>query len=130
MITELLLLLVLLPTAEILLLVKLGQAVGLNPAIGIIVATGFLGTVLYKTQSWSNLEKMEEAMVEGYIPDREIVDRGLIVVGAFLLVAPGLITDLLGLITLIPFTRPVVRKIVLGWLKRKIGKGQVRVQRL
>jgi UPF0716 protein FxsA len=119
---------ILLPAAELFLLLKIGQLLGIYETLLIIVATGFAGAVLYRTQSWMNMRKMQQAVREGYIPDVELFDSVLIIVGALLLVTPGIITDTIGILTLLPFTRPLVRNGIKRWIKGKVQSGQIQVE--
>lgn len=126
MLGKLLLFFILLPAADLLILLKIGQLFGLYNTLILIVATGFAGAILYQTQSRLNIQQIKDAVKGGSIPDVEIVDRILIFVGAVLLITPGVITDVVGFLILLPFTRPFVRKMLKAWLKRKV-KGKISI---
>jgi len=130
MLGKLILLFILLPTAEIIILLKIGGMVGIANTVLIIVGTGIAGSVLYRTQSRVNLLKINENLQRGIIPDREMVDRLLIMLGAVLLMTPGVITDTSGFLLLLPFTRPLIRKVIKRWLRKKVGDGTVEVRTL
>ena len=130
MLGKLILLFILLPTAEIIILLKIGTMVGLANTVFLIVGTGMAGSVLYRTQSRVNLMQIQENLQKGILPDTEMVDRLLIMLGAVLLMTPGIITDTAGFILLMPFTRPLVRKGIKGWLGKKVGDGTVEVRTL
>lgn len=120
MLGTLFILFIVLPAADLFLLLQLGQWLGIYQTIILIIATGFAGAVLYRTQSWLNVRKIQQAISEGRIPDTELIDSLLIIAGALLLVTPGVITDILGFLVLLPFTRPLVRKTVVYWFKRNV----------
>ncbi len=126
MLGKLLLFFILLPAADVVLLLKIGQVFGFYNTLILIVATGFAGAILYQTQSRLNLRQIKDAIKGGSLPDVEVVDRLLIFIGAILLITPGVITDVLGFLILLPFTRPLVRKLLKKWLKHKI-KGKISI---
>lgn len=127
MLGTLFVLFILLPAVDLFLLLQLGQWLGIYQTLILIIATGFAGAVLYRTQSWLNLRRIQQAVSEGRMPDTEIIDSLLIIGGALLLVTPGVLTDAIGFLILLPFTRPLVRKAVIWWFKRNIA-GSVSIQ--
>lgn len=129
MIGLLLLLFVLIPAADLALLLFIGAEIGIYSTLLIIVVTGFAGAVLYRTQSWYTVQRSRQAMQEGRMPDTEIIDGIFIIAGAALLVTPGLITDLLGFMALLPITRRGLKKLLKRWLRKQMESGRVTVQR-
>lgn len=130
MIGYLLLLFILLPAADLALLLVIGSRIGLYSTLLIIVVTGFTGAILYRTQSWYTVKRTRRALEAGHVPDNEIIDGIFIIAGAALLVTPGLITDLLGFMALLPVTRGWLKRIAKRWLKRQMDNGTITVQRL
>lgn len=129
MIGLLLLLFVLLPAADLALLLYLGTRIGLYSTLLIIVVTGFAGAILYRTQSWYTVRRTQQALQAGRVPDNEIIDGIFILAGAALLVTPGLITDLLGFMALLPITRRFLKGMAKRWLKKQMDNGTITVQR-
>jgi len=127
MLGTLFVLFILLPAVDLFLLLQLGQWLGIYQTLILIIATGFAGAVLYRTQSWLNLRRIQQAVSEGRMPDTEIIDSLLIIGGALLLVTPGVLTDAIGFLILLPFTRPLVRKGVIYWFKRNVT-GSINIQ--
>lgn len=125
MLVRLILLFTLIPLAELAILIKLGQYVGIGYTILIVLLTGILGAYLAKTQGMDVLRRIQTELEMGSIPGNQIVDGLCILVGGAMLLTPGLITDLCGFVLVIPITRVVVRE----WLKIKfrnmIERGQV-----
>ncbi len=121
MLGTLFVLFILVPALDLFVLLQLGQWLGIYQTLIIIIATGFAGAVLYRTQSWLNLRRIQQAVSEGRMPDTEIIDSLLIIGGALLLVTPGVLTDAIGFLVLLPFTRPLVRKAVIWWFKRNVA---------
>jgi UPF0716 protein FxsA len=102
------------PIAELYVIIQVGEAIGLWPTLALLLADALLGSFLLKHQGRGAWRRFNEALAQRRFPGREVVDGLLIVVGGTLLLAPGFITDIFGLILLIPPTRAIVR----GLLKR------------
>jgi UPF0716 protein FxsA len=102
------------PIAELYVIIQVGEAIGLWPTLALLLADALLGSFLLKHQGRGAWRRFNEALAQRRFPGKEVVDGLLIVVGGTLLLAPGFITDIFGLILLIPPTRAIVR----GLLKR------------
>jgi len=101
----LLLLFIALPIAEIALLIKVADIIQLLPTIGLIIFTAFLGVYLLRLQGLNSIKRAQNALNEGRLPVDSVVDAvALLLSGAFLL-TPGLITDSIGFLLLIPQVR-------------------------
>ncbi len=116
---KLLILFVLVPIAELALLIEIGKAIGTWPTIGIIVVTGIIGSYLLKWQGASTWRKFHQSLSRGGFPGDAIVEGVLILIGGAFLLTPGVVTDALGFILLIPPSRRLVVKAVKAYLKRK-----------
>jgi len=110
----LIVLFIVVPIAELYVIIQVGEAIGLWPTLGLLLADALLGSFLLKHQGRGAWRRFNEALAQRRFPGKEVVDGLLIVVGGTLLLAPGFITDIFGLILLIPPTRAIVR----GVLKR------------
>lgn len=114
MLPLLILLFIVVPIAELYVIIQVGQAIGLWPTLALLLADALLGSFLLKHQGRGAWLRFNEALAQRRFPGKEVVDGLLIVVGGTLLLAPGFITDIFGLVLLIPPTRAIVR----GLLKR------------
>jgi UPF0716 protein FxsA len=110
----LIVLFIVVPIAELYVIIQVGEAIGLWPTLVLLLADALLGSFLLKHQGRGAWRRFNEALVQRRFPGKEVVDGLLIVVGGTLLLAPGFITDIFGLILLVPPTRAIVR----GLLKR------------
>jgi len=110
----LIVLFIVVPIAELYVIIQVGQAIGIWPTLALLLADALLGSFLLKHQGRGAWLRFNEALAQRRFPGKEVVDGLLIVVGGTLLLAPGFITDIFGLILLIPPTRAIVR----GLLKR------------
>jgi UPF0716 protein FxsA len=96
--------------AELAVLVALGQAIGLLPTIGLLVLAAVLGSWLLRREGRRTLGEVREAARMRRPADREISDGMLIAAGGILIVLPGFLSDIAGLLLLLPPTRALVRK--------------------
>jgi UPF0716 protein FxsA len=114
------------PTLELVLLVKLTQWTGsIIETIAIIIITGIAGAALAKFQGLQVLNTIKADLRRGILPGDSIVDGLIILVAATLLVTPGLLTDIVGLMLLIPFFRKPVREFVKRRFRDKINQGRI-----
>ncbi len=110
----LIVLFIVVPIAEIYVIVQVGELIGVVPTLVLLLADALLGSLLLKHQGRGAWRRFNEALAERRFPGREVVDGLLIVVGGTLLLAPGFLTDVVGLFLLIPPTRALAR----GMLRR------------
>ena len=118
------LLVIFLPLIELMLLLFLGKSFGVMNTVFIILLAGIVGIMLAKREGISTLKKASEQMRNGQIPGPEILDGICIFVGGILLVIPGVFSDLLAFVFLIPFTRKLVKPVLIYWLNKLIAKGR------
>ena len=91
--------------AEIYVLVSVGDAIGAWSTILLVIITALIGSTLLKQQGWSLMAKAQQSIAEGRTPALEILEGVVIVVSGVLLLTPGFITDGLGLLGLMPWSR-------------------------
>ena len=91
--------------AEIYVLVSVGQAIGGLSTVLLVVITAFIGTNLLRQQGWSTMAKAQQSMAEGRTPAMEMLEGVVILVSGILLLTPGFLTDGLGLLGLMPWSR-------------------------
>jgi UPF0716 protein FxsA len=121
MLLPLVLLFIVVPIAELAVIIQVGQAIGVWWTIALLIADSILGSALMRSQGRAAWRRFGEATQAGRVPAREVLDGALVVFGGALLLTPGFITDILGLILLIPPTRAVVR----GILARRLAHRMV-----
>jgi UPF0716 protein FxsA len=124
---KLLILFTVVPAVELYLLLLLTRETDIVVTIGVILATGVLGTWLARQQGMLTLARMNERLRRGEVPGQQILDGLFILIAGALLMTPGLLTDAVGFLLLIPPTRALAR----GWarthFKHKIDNGSLHV---
>ena len=111
-----LLLIIAIPAVEIFLMIKIGQNIGALSTIGLIFLTAVIGIYFAKLEGLSALRSGINNLYKNKIPIYEMMSGASIAFAALLLIIPGFITDFLGFLLLIPFTR---KKIISLFLKKK-----------
>jgi UPF0716 protein FxsA len=80
--------------------------------IALLVIDSIIGSLLLRSQGRAVWRRFNAVMAQGRMPHREVIDGVLIVFGGAFLITPGFITDIVGLVLLIPPTRAIVRRLV------------------
>src|SRR3954453_13672731 len=101
------------PIAELFVLIQIGQAIGVLPTIALLILDSILGAALMRSQGRAAWLRFNRALAEGRIPGKEGMDGAPGVFGGPRLLTPGFLSDILGLILLLPPTRAVVRAVLL-----------------
>ena len=108
----LIVLFIVVPIAELYVIVQVGQLIGLWPTLALLLADAILGSLLLKHQGRSAWRRFNEALAQRRFPGKEVADGVLIVIGGTLLLTPGFLTDIFGLFLLIPPTRAIARRVL------------------
>ncbi len=136
MFRTLFLLFLLVPAVELYVLIKVGGVIGALPTILLTIFTAVLGAYLMRVQGMVTMQKVQYAMMMGQSPQQEAVEGVFIFLGGVMLLVPGLVTDLMGFLFLIPSVRAFFAKALLSKLvvprNREGGRtydGQAEVKR-
>ena len=119
MLLKLFLAFTLIPLVEIYLLIKLGQNFGAITSILLVIFTGILGAYLAKMEGLRTLFRLQETLREGGMPGEELLDALMIALAGLVLITPGFITDAVGFLLLVPFTRMLVKNLLKERLRAK-----------
>src|SRR3954454_14146607 len=114
----LVLIFIVLPLAELYVLIQVGDAIGVWWTIAILLADSILGSLLLRAQGRTAWRRVNDTLAAGRPPAREVLDGGLIIFGGAFLITPGFITDIIGVLLLLPPTRALFRR----WLVRRGGR--------
>lgn len=96
---------IVMPIAEITLLIKVGQHIGVLYTASLVVLTALIGSFMLRQQGMATLFRAQERLQSGQIPIQEMLEGIFLAVGGVLLITPGFITDVFGFVCLIPVTR-------------------------
>lgn len=121
----LILLFTVVPVVELAILIKFGSYIGTMNTISIVIITGVVGAYLAKMQGLYILRKIETDVNQGKMPADKLFDGVIILCSGLLLLTPGFITDFLGFLGLIPFTRSLLKDFLRNKAKDIISDGKV-----
>jgi len=115
------------PLLELYLLVLAGKTFGFGPTVGVTLASALLGGVLAKREGLKVWRAWRQALAELRAPEHGVIDGVLVLVGATLLISPGLLTDVAGIAFLVPATRRLLARRLRRAIDRRLAHGTLRV---
>ncbi len=104
------------PLIEIYLFIKVGGLIGAFPTVILVIATALIGVSLLRAQGFSTMTKFQQQVASGQLPATTMLEGVALVLGGAFLLTPGFLTDTLGFLCLIPFTRQTI----IAWLIRNV----------
>ena len=108
------------PIVEMLVLIKVGGAIGALNAVALVIAGAFIGMAVIRQQGFSTMLKARQKMAHGEMPAEEMVEGFMIAIGGAFMMFPGFVSDLFGIALLIPSVRKYL-------LKRMVASGRWQV---
>src|SRR5215213_772181 len=111
---------ILVPIAELAVIIQVGQAIGVWWTIVILIADSILGSLLMRTQGRASWRRFNETLGAGRVPAREVAVGVLVIFGGALLLTPGFLSDIVGLLFLLPPTRALIRRVFLREAMRRM----------
>lgn len=124
-----LILLIIVPAAEIGVLLLSGNLIGIWPTVGMILLTGISGAYLAKKQGLETLRKAQAQLKFGQMPGEAILDGICILAGGILLLSPGFITDIMGFLMLAPPTKSFFKKLIIKGFHKWMDKNTIKIIR-
>lgn len=118
MLARLFLLFTLVPLVELFLLLRIGEHVGFWPTVGLVLATGATGAILAKREGLRVLREYQAALAQLRMPEEGLTSALLVLVGGAMMIAPGVLTDLAGILLMVP----PIRRAVARWLERYVER--------
>jgi UPF0716 protein FxsA len=119
MLLPLLLIFIVVPISELYVIIQVGQAIGALPTIAVLVADSILGSMLLRSQGRSAWRRFNAAVAEGRAPTREVLDGVLVIFGGAFLITPGFLTDIIGLLLLLPPSRAAFRRLLVRRMRSR-----------
>lgn len=113
-----------LPVLEVYVIVQVAGGIGWLEAIALVILVSMVGAVLVRLQGFAIWNRFQTQLSNGQMPSKELVDGGLVLVAASLMLTPGFITDAVGLFFLLPPTRALVRVPILSRIRRRAQNHQ------
>lgn len=114
------------PIVEIYVIIQVGELIGGWPTVALLLAESLLGAWIVRREGRRAWRVLKETFARGALPDRELADAGLVLAGGVLLLTPGFVTDAAGFLFVLPFTRPLIRRLLAAYLARRVAAGRRR----
>ena len=112
---------VVVPIVEIYVLIQVGQVIGAWWTVVLLVADSILGSWLIKREGGRAWRGLRSALETGRMPATELADGALILIGGTLMLSPGFVSDVFGILLILPFTRPVFRRLLARVVTRRLA---------
>ncbi|MEQ7846209.1 FxsA family protein [Nocardioides kribbensis] len=114
---------VVMPIVEIYVLIQVGQVIGVGWTVLLLVLDSILGGWLIRREGARAWRAMRATLEAGRMPARELADGGLVVLGGTLMLSPGFVTDVFGILLILPITRPLFRGVLTTLVSRRLVGG-------
>jgi UPF0716 protein FxsA len=108
------------PFVELAVILQIGHEIGVLNTIGLLVLVSVLGGWLVKREGLGVLRRVQVSLDAGRLPGPELVDGAMVLVAGILLISPGFVTDIAGLLLLLPPTRATLRAVLVARLRRRV----------
>ncbi len=117
------------PIIELVVVLRVGSALGALPTIGLLIAISVLGAFLLKSQGRRTIAELSGSLRRGRNPTGPISDGAMLIFAAALLLTPGFFTDAVGFALLLPPVRAVLRPVLTAAAMKSVANGRTRVVR-
>jgi UPF0716 protein FxsA len=116
------------PIVEIYVIIQVGQVIGPWWTILLLIADSIVGSWLVRHEGRRAWEALTTAIRSGRMPAKELADGALILVGGTLMISPGFVTDVAGMLLILPFTRPLARRLLTRVVSRRLAEARYDVR--
>src|SRR6201994_660107 len=109
------------PIAELFVIIQVGELIGVWPTLLLLLLDAVVGSWLLKREGRAAWRRFNQALAERRMPGKEVADGFLIILGGALLIAPGFLTDIVGIFLLVPVTRALARRVLRRWTVGRVA---------
>lgn len=121
------LLFIIVPILELMLLIEVGQVVGLLPTLMLVMFTGIAGAWMARAEGLRVFFQFQKELASGRLPGQALLDGIAVLIGGAFLLTPGVLTDFVGFSLLFPPSRRWIQRRVQAWMERQIEDGTLHV---
>lgn len=111
---------IVIPVLEIYVLIQVGQVIGPWWTVGLLIADSIIGSWIIRREGGRAWNALRSALATGHMPAKELADGALILLGGALMLSPGFVTDVFGIALILPFTRPLFRRVLAALVANRI----------
>ncbi len=130
MLLKLFLAFTLIPIMEIYLLIEAGQTIGSLSTVILVILSGITGAYLARIQGLNTMKKIQSSLSQGSIPGEELIDGAIILVAGIVLLTPGFITDIMGLLLLFPYTRFFFKRMLRHHFDENVRRKEIKINNI
>lgn len=116
---KLLLMLIALSFAEIATFIIVGKLLGVFVTLLLVVATSAIGAFILKNKGLASFQSIQQSMAQGKPPGVAMVEAFALFISGVLLLLPGFLTDIIGLVLLMPFSRNLMKPLIFNWVRKR-----------
>ena len=117
------------PLIELGILIKIGTHIGTLNTISLVILTAAIGAYMVRREGIGVLSRIQQNMQDGQFPAEELINGAMVLVAGALLLTPGVFTDLIGFLMVIPVSRNVIKKLIKQYIEKKISSGDIHINR-
>jgi UPF0716 protein FxsA len=117
------------PLIELGILIKIGTHIGTLNTISLVILTAAVGAYMVRLEGIGVLSRIQQNMQEGQFPAEEMINGAMILVAGALLLTPGVFTDVIGFLMVIPVSRNVIKRLIKQYIEKKISSGDFHINR-
>ncbi|MDI6602375.1 MAG: FxsA family protein [Thermoanaerobacteraceae bacterium] len=128
MLGRLIVLFITVPLLDLLLLIALGRYIGYLETVFIVIGIGIIGAIIAEREGLYTFRRVRDEFYKGNLPTDELMDGVFVLVGGVMLITPGLITDVIGILCLIPQSRRYIKRFTLTYLKYLLNSRIFRIK--
>ncbi|KYG91529.1 FxsA family protein [Metasolibacillus sp. FSL H7-0170] len=125
---KLLLMLIALSFAEIATFIIVGKLLGVFVTLLLVVATSAIGAFILKNKGLASFQSIQQSMAQGKPPGVAMVEAFALFISGVLLLLPGFLTDIIGLVLLMPFSRNLMKPLIFNWVRKKMKSTQIIIE--
>jgi len=114
---------------ELGILIKIGTYIGTLNTILLVIFTAAVGAYMVRMEGIGVLSRIQQNMNEGEFPAEELINGAMILVAGAFLLTPGILTDTIGFLMVIPVTRNAIKEIIKKYIEKKISSGDIHINR-
>jgi UPF0716 protein FxsA len=118
------------PILEFAVLIEMGREIGTLYTILLVFGAGILGAYLAKLEGMRILVRFQESMRAGVMPTEEIMDGAIVLAAGIMLITPGFVSDVMGMLLLFPLTRFPIKLLLRRMVRRSVATGALRISTL
>lgn len=125
MVPYLFLLFTIVPAVELILIIKVGAQIGAINTLVLLILIGATGAYMARLQGFQVLNNIQRNLEKGVLPTEDMLDGFIILCGGILLLTPGFLTDVIGLLFLFPVTRSILKIFLKQKFQKMVQKGEI-----